>query len=101
MTDNLQNAALLGKTRYSIQTQRTRDRDAIRAIFRAVAHCHGCNEADIYVRDKAAEMAQMRWAAWASCRLAGFSLPAIAAVGGWDHTSVMHGIKRHNEAVRA
>ena len=69
-------------------------RDEMRIIFRDVADKHGMTEADLYVRDRSFAVAAARWEAWAECRARGYSFPVIAALGGWDHTSIMHGVRQ-------
>lgn len=75
-------------------------RDAMRKIFREVAGHHGFSEADLYVRDRRAELAAARNEAWGKCRKAGFSYPVIGALAGWHHTTVMNGVERHGEAAQ-
>lgn len=72
-------------------------RSAMRTIFQNVADKHGMTEADLYVRDRSTAISRARWAAWAECRARGYSLLVIAALGGWDHTSVMHGIREYQK----
>lgn len=33
-----------------------------------------------------------RFAVWRALKLMGYSFPGIAAIGGYDHTSIMHGV---------
>lgn len=70
-------------------------RHQLRTIMRAACARHGVSEADILVRDRTARIVAARWEAWADCWRAGETYTAIAAVGGWDHTSVAHGVKAH------
>lgn len=70
-------------------------REAMRKIFREVGAYHGFTEADLYVRNRRAELVAARNEAWAKCRDAGFSLQVIGALAGWHHTTVMHGIDAH------
>lgn len=69
-------------------------REEMRDLFRSVANRHGLDEADLYVRDRSAPVSAARNEAWGLCRKAGYSYPVIAALGGWDHTSVMHGAEK-------
>lgn len=73
-------------------------RQQMRVIFQDVADKHGLEEADLYVRDRCTAVSLARFEAWAECRARGFSFPVIAALGGWDHTSVMHGVRKHGGA---
>lgn len=76
----------------------TDQREAMRQIFRDVGAYHGFTEGDLYCRDRRADVVAVRSEAWAKCREAGFSYAAIAALAGWDHTSVMHGVRKHGGA---
>lgn len=73
----------------------TEQREAMRRIFREVGAYHGFTEADLYVRDRRAELVAVRNEAWVKCREAGFSYPVIGALAGWHHTTVMNGVERH------
>lgn len=72
-------------------------RDAMRVIFKDIADKHGMTEADLYVRDRCYAVSRARWAAWAECRARGYSFPVIAALGGWDHTTIIHGVREHQK----
>lgn len=74
-------------------------RDQMRIIFQDVAARHGMTEADLYVRDRRQSVSVARFEAWSECSDRGFSLPIIAALGGWHHTSVLHGVRKHGGAV--
>lgn len=67
----------------------------LRAIFQAIAAKHGLSEADLYVRDRLPKVVAARWQAWAECYASGYTYEAIAALAGWDATSVMHGVAMH------
>lgn len=46
---------------------------------------------------KQSEIVAARWEGWAKAHAAGYAFAAIARATGHHHTSVMHGIARHNE----
>lgn len=69
----------------------------LRQIVASVAAKHGLSEGDIYLRDRTAPMVAARHEAWAKCREAGFTLQAIAGLAGWDHTSILTGVRRFYE----
>lgn len=48
----------------------------------------------VFARDRRREPARVRFRAWRACRLFGYSLPGIGAISGYDHTSVLSGIRR-------
>lgn len=68
-----------------------------KTLLRQIAQAHGMKPAHILGTNRQARFVRARWAWWAECRKLGLSLPAIAAKGNWHHTSVMHGIKQHEE----
>ncbi len=69
-------------------------RTEMRIIMRDVANDHGLDEADLYVRDRSQDKALARAHGWAKCRAAGYPFQTIADLGGWDHKTIMQGIKR-------
>lgn len=71
-----------------------KDRAEMRKIFQDTAAKHGLSEADLYVRDRRAPYVAARREAWALCYRngRGHTYEAIAALGGWDHTTIMHGV---------
>lgn len=69
-------------------------REEMRVIFRSVASEWGFDEADLYVRDKTGALSKARADAWARCRRAGYSFKVIAALAGWDHSSLICAIKK-------
>lgn len=73
------------------------ERAELRRIFREVAMRHCVDEADLYVRDKSDGICLVRNEAWSRCKDAGYSYPTIAKLAGWDHSSVMHGVKAHRK----
>ena len=73
---------------------RARVRRGIRDIIASVAARHGLTEADIYVRDRSAPVSAARREAWALAYAAGFSMVEIARVGGWNHSSIRHGVRQ-------
>lgn len=77
--------------------RKTLPRSMLRRIMRDVAAKHGLSEGDIYLRDRTAPMVAARHEAWAKCREAGFTLQAIAGLAGWDHTSILTGVRRFYE----
>lgn len=70
-------------------------RAAMRDVYQRVSWKHGLEEAEIYIRDQSKFAVAARHEAWADLRQMGFSFPEIAALGGWDHTTVMSGVRRH------
>ena len=52
----------------------------------------------LMVRDRARNRgdtaARARWRIWRDMRAAGHSLSEIGRMGGYDHTTVMHGLRR-------
>lgn len=74
-------------------------RNIMRGIIRGVAQDRGISEADIYVRDRRPDLAAARRAAWAECFAAGFNKSVISRLGGWDQTTVSHGVRKHMGAI--
>lgn len=70
-------------------------RAAMRKIFQETAARHGLSEADLYVRDRRSSYAIARHDAWDKCCKAGFIRADIVLLGGWDWTTVDHGVKQH------
>ena len=66
-------------------------RRIVRSALSEAAEVRGMTEADLLVRDKHKRAVEARHEAWAKCRRLGLTLEAIAAVGGWDHTTVRNG----------
>ncbi len=68
-----------------------------REITRRVAEQHGLTLDDMFSRSRSREIVWPRQQAWAEIYATGrFSYPRIAELfGGFDHTSVMHGLKQH------
>lgn len=70
----------------------------IAEITAAVAARFKVKPSDITGDSRLAQFIRPRFAAYAMAREAGYSYPTIAArIGGRDHASVMHGVKRFNE----
>jgi chromosomal replication initiation ATPase DnaA len=76
------------------------NREAMRAIFRHVARDHELTEADLYVRDRTAPVAEARACAMRACYDEGFSSPEIASLAGWDVTTVRRAITQLGCAMR-
>lgn len=51
----------------------------------------------IMSRSRMHRIVRARWIAFTLLREQKYSLPAIAAVTGYDHTTCMHGLARHRE----
>ncbi len=62
-----------------------------------------CLRADVCFRDALSKSrytaaVRVRWKVWAELRQHNYSLPGIGmAAGGYDHTAVLHGVRRHYE----
>jgi chromosomal replication initiation ATPase DnaA len=69
----------------------------IRFIAGQVAVLYGFTLEDILAHDKRAPRCEVRHAAYAACRKAGFSYPQIGRRLNRDHTSIMNGVQRHFE----
>ena len=73
-------------------------RVTLRIINEEVAEENGLNAADLLTPTRSCtEVAHARFAAYDRAHKAGFSLSAIGKYYERDHTTVMHGIKRHKE----
>lgn len=59
----------------------------------------GISKAEIMGDSRRADVAAARQLAFAKCREMGMSYPAIGRGFGRDHTTVMHGVRKHRGAV--
>jgi chromosomal replication initiation ATPase DnaA len=66
------------------------------AIQNAAAR-HGIDAQEVLGPKRYPELVAARWEAWANAHASGHTFAAIARATGRDHTSVMHGVRRHNE----
>lgn len=69
----------------------------ITEAMQAAAVRHGVDLETIMGPCKQSEIVAARWEGWAKAHAAGHAIAAIARATGRHHTSVMHGIARHNE----
>lgn len=71
-------------------------------IAREVAEEFGVTVDNLKSRKKTSLFVAARWEAYARIRAVGrFSLPQIGAFFNRDHTTVLHGLRRHAEAAAA
>lgn len=82
---------------------RPADQQTIDRVLRVVADAHGYTvEALVGPRRQRGLVAARQQAMWLCRALTGASLPEVArAIGGRDHTTVMHGVRRHEDEMRA
>ena len=66
-------------------------------FMRQAADRHGVPAATVLGHSKLNEITLARWEGWADAHAAGYAFAAIGRVTGFHHTSVMHGVRRHNE----
>jgi len=65
------------------------------AIVRAVARASGVSSSDIRGQRRTRDLVRLRWAAAWLARANGASYPQIGrALGGRDHTTIIHGVRR-------
>src|SRR5690606_29886287 len=74
-------------------------RATMRDVYQRVAWKHGLDEAEMYIRDQSKFATSARYEAWADLRQKGFSYPEIAALAGWDHTTIMNGVRRYIQSI--
>jgi chromosomal replication initiator protein len=68
-------------------------------IVAAIAARHSLTVADITGQCRRKPFVRARQEAYAALRAHGWSYPRIArAIGGRDHTTVMHGVRKHEGA---
>jgi chromosomal replication initiation ATPase DnaA len=67
----------------------------MRAIHISVAEIRGISPKELRSKNRSKEIAHARFEAFYLQQQAGFSLPEIGKFYGMDHTSVLHGIRRH------
>jgi chromosomal replication initiation ATPase DnaA len=58
---------------------------------------YGIGQRDILGKDRSRHIVRPRFDWWHRCRKDGLSLPQIAAIAGRDHTSILNGLRRHEE----
>jgi chromosomal replication initiation ATPase DnaA len=68
---------------------------SISQICRDVMKRHGITHGDFYSRSKGHRIAHARQEAMAIAHSAGKSLPMIGRHFGFDHTTILHGIRAH------
>lgn len=72
----------------------------MRSIVEATAVDHGVASGDIMARDRTTEVAMARQDAYHRIQATGrFSYPAIGRFFGRDHTTVLHGVRRHRDRI--
>lgn len=83
----------MSRARFIAGLTRTRP-DFTCSIVRAVCRKYRVSEAEMRSHRKYAALVAARWEWFAGLRSKGMSYLEIAAETGFDHTTVMHGIKR-------
>lgn len=73
-------------------------RMSVRAIAAQVSAETGVPVSHIYGRRRLPHIVRARWAVWAKARAQGLSLTQIGHATGHDHTTVLHGLRRMEEA---
>lgn len=73
------------------------EREAALAAVSAASVISGVSQAEIMGPRRIKHVVDARWLAWSMMRDGGMSLSAIARVFSVDHSTVSHGIRRHNE----
>lgn len=76
-------------------------RTRIRQIVKEVSEASGVPMFAILGQSRMAENVQARRLVWFIARREGFTFQEIARATGHDHTSVMHGVRREEQARRA
>lgn len=77
-------------------------RQKIAEIVQETAYLHGFMPADLVGQCRKADVCRARQAAMSAAHDAGYSLKQIGnALGGRDHTTILHGIKAHRTRVAA
>lgn len=69
----------------------------IDAVHEALKENPSLKEVKVLAGDRRAKYAQVRWRAWKTLRTAGYSVFGIAVISGFDHTTVLHGLRRLEE----
>lgn len=80
-----------------------RDAATVERVLEVVAAAHGFTvEALVGPRRYRGLVAARQQAMWLARSVSGASLPEVArAIGGRDHTTVMHGVRVHDDRMRA
>ncbi len=72
----------------------------LHAILAEVCAKHGISERAFLGNIRNMEVTHARWEAWWRMRTeVGASFPQIGRVSNRDHTTIMHGVRRHTERV--
>lgn len=72
------------------------DTEIKNAVISQVAAFHGMSPDLVTLRTRQREIVYCRNEAFAHLRQLGWSLPRIAKSFGMDHTSVLHGVRKHD-----
>lgn len=67
-------------------------------LVEAIARAHHVTMGELLGRRRYAHIIRARHAAWVELRRMGWSFPAIAALWGVDHTSVIHAVRKAEPA---